>query len=98
MVHRARRHRRLVVITVRQDHLVRLFLSLVCYVAAALCFIRVFWLAARLAPERTVAPTPREFWTGWIPGEFTPAGARLRQRITVMCILGVVFLAAGFVV
>ena len=76
----------------------RLILTLVCYVAAALCFVRVFWLATHLAAERIVAPTPREFWTGWIPGEYTPAGARLRQRITMLFILGLVFMAAGFMV
>jgi hypothetical protein len=76
---------------------VRLVLSLVCYVAAALCFVRIFWLASRLAAERIVAPTPSEFRTGSIPGEFTPAGVRLRQRMTVLFNLGVVLLAAGFV-
>jgi hypothetical protein len=76
---------------------VGLVLSLVCFVAAALCFVRMFWLATRLATERIVPPTPSEFRTGWIPGEFTPAGARIRHRMTVLFVLGFVLLAVGFV-
>lgn len=75
----------------------RVVLALVCYVSAALCFVRFFWLTTQLAAERTVAPTPRELWTGWIPGEFTAAGARMRRRMTVLFILGIALMVVGFV-
>ena len=70
-------------------------LSFLCYALAMLAFVRVFLLTKRLGAERIAPPTEREFRTGWLPRTFTPKGQQIRQRITAMAVLGVVFLAAA---
>jgi hypothetical protein len=71
------------------------FLALVSYVCGAACFVRFFLLAPRLAPERIAPPSRREFWTAWLPGEFTPAGQRLRLRMTRLFLVGWILLMLG---
>jgi hypothetical protein len=70
-------------------------LQLLSFTSAIFCFLRFFWLTKRLAPERTSAPSPAQFRTGWIPGGFTPRGMRIRQQMTILFVLGFVFLAVG---
>jgi hypothetical protein len=60
------------------------------------CFIRLLVLAPRLAGHRIGVPTKRQFWTSWLPGDFTPEGELLRGKITRSFIVGWIFLALGF--
>src|SRR5687768_8679514 len=52
----------------------------------------------KLGPERLVPPTKRQFWTAWIPGEFTARGRRLRRRITLLGLAGAILLGSALVV
>lgn len=65
------------------------------FIAAIFCFVRFFWLTRRLTPERINVPSEAEFRTGWIPGEFTPKGMRIRRQMKTLVVLGFVFLATG---
>ena len=73
----------------------RALASLLCFVVGALAIIRAFLLSTRLSSQRVRVPTQREFWTGWIPGDFTPEGQRLRARITRLFLLSLAMLVVG---
>jgi hypothetical protein len=64
--------------------------------AALICFVGALLTGARLGSER-IGPTPtrRQFWTGWIPGEFTPRGQQLRRRIGGLAVVGAILLASA---
>ena len=70
-----------------------------CYVAGTVAFLRFFYLAVKLKKERIGAPAPRaQAWFPWLPGKFTPAGERIRQRMNGLMILGWVFLLTGLAI
>jgi hypothetical protein len=68
------------------------------FLAAFVCFVTALLIGTKLGAERLVAPTKRQFWTGWIPGEFTPRGQRLRRRIGVLGLVGGILLASALLV
>lgn len=73
-------------------------LALVCYAAGAMAFIRFFVLAPRLSSERVgPPPTKMQRWFPWLPGQFTPAGARLYRHMNGLMLVGWVFLVLGVV-
>ena len=72
------------------------FLAMGLFLGAIGCFVGAIVLMMRLGRERLEPPsTRRQFWTGWMPGEFTPAGVRLRKRITTLFIAGWALSIAG---
>jgi hypothetical protein len=75
---------------------VRAWIPPVLFLAAFVCFVGILVLATRLGSERIgPAPTRRQFWTGWIPGEFTPHGQQLRRRINGLGLVGALLLACA---
>ena len=62
-------------------------------------FVRFFYLAGKLKHERIGEPTSRaQSWFPWLPGQFTPAGQRIRRRMNGLMILGWIFLIAGLAI
>lgn len=76
----------------------RVLLPILCYLLAAATFVAMSIVGRGLVAERVREPSRREFWTRWIPGDFTPAGRRLRRKVTVLFFLGLAFLVAGFLI
>ena len=74
----------------------RLVISTLCYlVGAAFCF-RALILFPRLARERSgPTSTGKSSWAGWMPGEFTPQGRRIRRNINLSLVAGWLALLAG---
>ena len=70
-------------------------IQLGCFLAAVLCCLDFFRLGSKLGSERIGPITQRQFWTMWMPGEFTAKGQLLRRRINTRFVLGAVFLLAG---
>jgi hypothetical protein len=69
------------------------------FLVAFMCFMGALITGSRLGPERIgTPPTQRQFWTGWIPGEFTPRGQQLRRRMTGFVLLGVILVAAAILI
>jgi hypothetical protein len=76
---------------------VRPLLSILCFLVGAGTCIRALTLFPRLGRERTgSSPSGRSFWTGWMPGEFTPEGQRIRGRINRLLVLGWIALLVGY--
>ena len=77
----------------------RLYLSTLCYlVGAALC-LRALFLFPRLARERSgTPPAEKPAWAGWMPGEFTPEGRRIRRSINLSLVAGWLALLAGMLI
>ena len=74
------------------------WLQLALFLAAFWCFLTAMLAGRKLGPERIGAPpTPRQSWTAWIPGEFTPRGRQLRQHIGRLMLGGTLLLASGLV-
>jgi hypothetical protein len=68
------------------------------FLAAFVCYLGALLTGIRLGPERIgAAPTPRQFWTAWIPGEFTARGRKLRQRVGLLTVAGTVLWALALV-
>ncbi len=73
-------------------------LAFACFVAGTVAFIQFFTLVPRLKRERVGEPQSKlQSWFPWLPGKFTPAGQRVRRRMTALSILGWVFLMAGLI-
>ncbi len=69
-----------------------------CYVSGAVAFTRFFLLAVRLKKERVGPPASKAHeWFPWLPGQFTPTGQRMRRQMTMLMVLGWVFLILGMV-
>jgi len=69
-----------------------------CFVAGTVAFIRFFLLVPTLKRERIGEPTTKlQDWFPWLPGNFTPAGQRVRRQMTALLILGWILLIAGLV-
>ena len=74
----------------------RALLSTLCFLAGAGLCIRALTLFPRLGRERIGPPIPgQSIWKGWIPGEYTAHGQRLRRSINRFLLLGYVALFAG---
>ncbi len=65
------------------------------YLLALLSVVGGLRLVGPLWAERVRPATTRGFRARWIPSEFTPAGQRLRRRITAFLVMALVFLALG---
>ncbi len=74
------------------------FLALVCFATGAIAFGRFFFLAPRLRSERIgPPPTKMQKWFPWLPGQFTPEGARLYKQMNGLLLIGWLLLMAGVV-
>ena len=73
-------------------------LSLVCFGAGLVAFVRFFRLASLLAAER-IGPPPGKLLRlfPWLPGQFTAAGERLYRQMNMLLLVGWVFLMLGIV-
>jgi hypothetical protein len=76
----------------------KVWLSPALFLAAFVGFLMALLTGTKLGPERMVPPTKRQFWTAWIPGEFTARGQRLRRRITLLGLAGAILLGSALVV
>jgi hypothetical protein len=73
-------------------------MAFACFVAGAAAFLRFFYLAFRLNRERVGPPASKlQRLFPWLPGQFTPAGEKLRKQMNVLLGLGWIFLVAGLV-
>ena len=73
-------------------------LSIALSIVSLVAFSAFFLSARKLGPERLAQPTEAEWRRGWVPGTFTPAGQRLRSRLTAVFVLGVACLIAALAV
>jgi hypothetical protein len=75
----------------------RALLPSLCFLIGAGLCIRALTLFPRLGRERIGPPVPgQSIWKGWIPGEYTAEGQRIRRSINRLLLLGYVALFAGF--
>jgi len=73
-------------------------LAFAMFVAGTVAFIRFFTLVPGLKRERIGEPTTKmQSWFPWLPGKFTPAGQRVRRRMTALLVFGWMLLVAGLI-
>ena len=77
----------------------RLLISTLCYLAGAVFCLRALFLFPRLGKERAGPPPEgKPAWSGWMPGEFTEEGRRIRQKINLSLVVGWILLLAGLLI
>ena len=73
-----------------------LVISSLCYLAGAAFCLRSLFLFSRLGKHRVESPAIRKTaWAGWMTGEFTEEGRRIRRQINISLVLGWALLLAG---